>query len=92
MRHAHNTTLDPQAILRASMPFKKAIGVTAVRTEAEYAAARSVVDALTDVIGDDESHPIPLPRCSIISPIKWSHTRTNTRSSLRHPPPRRCAS
>ncbi len=58
MRHAHNTTPDPQAILRAWMPFKKAIGVTAVRTEAEYATARSVVDALIDVIGDDESHPL----------------------------------
>ena len=58
MRHARNTTPDPQAILRAWRPFKKAIGVTAVRTEAEYAAARSVVDALIDVIGADESHPL----------------------------------
>ena len=57
MRHAHNPTPDPQAILRAWMPFKKAIGVTAVRTEAEYATARSVVDALIDVIGAAKGLP-----------------------------------
>ena len=32
--------------------------VIVVRTEAEYTAARPVVDALIDEIGDDESHPL----------------------------------
>lgn len=58
MPHAHNALPDPQAILQAWVPFKKAVGVTAVRTKADYARARATIDALIDEIGDDEIHPL----------------------------------
>lgn len=48
----------PEAILRAWLPFKEAIGVTSVRTKAQYARARATIDVLLDEIGDDESHPL----------------------------------
>lgn len=49
---------NPQAILRAWMPFKQLIGVTSVRTEEDYAQTRATMDALLDVVGDDEDHPL----------------------------------
>jgi HTH-type transcriptional regulator/antitoxin HigA len=49
---------DPEEILRAWKPLKKALGVTSVRTEREYARARATMDALLDEIGDDERHPL----------------------------------
>jgi hypothetical protein len=49
---------DPEEILKAWKPFKKALGVTSVRTEREYARARATMDALLDEIGDDERHPL----------------------------------
>ncbi|MFZ2855213.1 MAG: helix-turn-helix domain-containing protein [Rhodocyclaceae bacterium] len=49
---------EAQAILRAWTPFKQLIGVTAVRTEADYAQACATIDALLDEVGDDESHPL----------------------------------
>jgi HTH-type transcriptional regulator/antitoxin HigA len=52
------TAPDPQAILRAWLPFKEQVGVTSIRTEADYARARATIDALLDEIGDDESHPL----------------------------------
>ena len=49
---------EPQTLLQAWLPFKKAIGVTVVRTEADHAQARATIDALLDEIGDDETHPL----------------------------------
>ncbi|MEE4376334.1 MAG: helix-turn-helix domain-containing protein [Candidatus Competibacteraceae bacterium] len=49
---------NPQAILEAWLPFKQLIGVTSVRTEAEYVQVAATVDALLDVVGDDEQHPL----------------------------------
>lgn len=49
---------NPQAILRAWLPFKQLIGVTSVRTEEDYAQVRATMDALLDVVGDDEDHPL----------------------------------
>jgi HTH-type transcriptional regulator/antitoxin HigA len=49
---------EPQAILRAWLPFKQAIGVTAVRTEAEYRRALATLEVLLEVVGDDEAHPL----------------------------------
>lgn len=48
----------PQAILKAWMPFKKVLGVTAVRTEEDYVQARATMDVLLDEVADDESHPL----------------------------------
>ena len=48
----------PQAILRAWLPFKQLVGVTAVHTEGDYAQARATIDALLEEIGDNESHPL----------------------------------
>lgn len=49
---------DPKEILRTWKPFKDAIGVTSVRNERDYTRARATMDALLDVIGDDERHPL----------------------------------
>ncbi len=49
---------EVQAILEAWIPFKKAVGVTVVRTEADYARARATIEMLLDEIGDDETHPL----------------------------------
>lgn len=49
---------EPQAILRAWLPFKQAIGVTAVRTETEYRQALATLEVLLKVVGDDEAHPL----------------------------------
>ena len=57
-----NTTLvptpEPQTILQAWLPFKQAIGVTAVHTEAEYQQAIATLEVLLEVVGDDETHPL----------------------------------
>jgi HTH-type transcriptional regulator/antitoxin HigA len=49
---------QPQAILRAWMPFKEAVGVTRIHSEADYAQICATVQALLDEIGDDEAHPL----------------------------------
>ena len=49
---------EPQAILRAWMPFKQLLGVTSVRTKKDYAQARATIDVLLDEVGDNESHPL----------------------------------
>ena len=49
---------EPQAILRAWLPFKQLVGVTSVRTKKDYAQARATIDALLDEVGDNESHPL----------------------------------
>jgi HTH-type transcriptional regulator/antitoxin HigA len=48
----------PKAILQAWAPFKKLVGVTSVRTEADYARAIALIDELLDEVGDDEEHPL----------------------------------
>ena len=58
MRRVLKAVPEPQAILRAWMPFKKLLGVTSVRTEEDYAQARATIDALLDEVGDNESHPL----------------------------------
>lgn len=40
---------EPQAILRAWLPFKQLVGVTVVHTEGDYAQARATIDALLDL-------------------------------------------
>lgn len=52
------TVPDPQAILRAWLPFKKLVGVTSVRSRRDYDRARATIDKLLDEVGDDESHPL----------------------------------
>lgn len=49
---------EPQAIAQVWMPFKELIGVTSVRTEADYERASAIIEALLDEIGDDEEHPL----------------------------------
>lgn len=58
MSHLHRAVPEPQAILRAWLPFRELIGVTSVRTEDDYAQARATIDSLIEDIGDDESHPL----------------------------------
>ncbi|MEW5890173.1 MAG: helix-turn-helix domain-containing protein [Pseudomonadota bacterium] len=58
MAHTHKAVPEPQAVLRAWMPFKEVIGVTSVRTEEDHAQARATIDVLLEEIGDDENHPL----------------------------------
>lgn len=51
-------TPAPKAILRAWTPFKALIGVTTIRTKADYRHVRNTIDALLDEMGDDENHPL----------------------------------
>lgn len=54
----NTNTPQPQAILQAWMPFKEAVGVTRIRSEADYAQICATVQALLDEIGDNEAHPL----------------------------------
>jgi len=58
MGHAVKEVPEPQAILKAWMPFKKLVGVTTVRTKKDYVQARATIDALLGEVGDDETHPL----------------------------------
>ncbi|MDR0250099.1 MAG: helix-turn-helix domain-containing protein [Burkholderiales bacterium] len=58
MAHVHKAVPEPQAILRAWMPFKELIGVTSVHTEEDYAQARATIEVLLDEIGNNENHPL----------------------------------
>lgn len=58
MAYAHMTPPEPQAILKAWLPFKQLIGVTSVRTSQDYEQARASIDAMLSTIGDDEEHPL----------------------------------
>jgi HTH-type transcriptional regulator/antitoxin HigA len=44
----------PTAVSR----FKETVGVTSIHDEEDYRRARSIVEALLEVIGDDEDHPL----------------------------------
>jgi HTH-type transcriptional regulator/antitoxin HigA len=48
----------PADILQAWTPFKELVGVTSVRTAAEYAKAIALIDELLDEVGDNEAHPL----------------------------------
>jgi HTH-type transcriptional regulator / antitoxin HigA len=45
-------------ILKAWAPFKAVMGVTSVRTRADYQRANAIITALLDEVGDDEAHPL----------------------------------
>jgi len=49
---------EPQAILQAWIPFKEVIGVTSVRTEADYERASAIIETLLDVTRGNEDHPL----------------------------------
>ena len=56
--YAPKAAPEPQAILRAWLPFKQLVGVTSVHSEEEYAQARVTIDALLGEVGDNENHPL----------------------------------
>jgi HTH-type transcriptional regulator/antitoxin HigA len=56
--HALKAVPEPQAILRAWMPFKKLVGVTSVHSAKDYAQASATIAALLDEVGDNENHPL----------------------------------
>ncbi len=58
MAHARKASTRPQTILRAWLAFEEAVGVTSVRSAADYAKARATIEVLLDEVGDDESHPL----------------------------------
>lgn len=49
---------EPKAIFQVWMPFKELVGVTSVRTKADYERASAIIAVLLDEIGDDEEHPL----------------------------------
>ncbi|NVZ10761.1 helix-turn-helix domain-containing protein [Allochromatium humboldtianum] len=58
MALAHKTVPEPQAILRAWIPFKNVVGVTSIHSEEDYIQARATIEVLLDEIGDNEHHPL----------------------------------
>ena len=58
MGQMRKATPAAQTILQAWLPFKQAMGVTSVRTKADYTRARATMDTLLNEIGDDEDHPL----------------------------------
>jgi HTH-type transcriptional regulator/antitoxin HigA len=51
-------TPEPQAISQAWEALREAIGATSIHSERDYAQVRAVMDALLDVVGNDEQHPL----------------------------------
>ncbi|MTW22699.1 helix-turn-helix domain-containing protein [Allochromatium palmeri] len=58
MALAHKIVPEPQAILRAWIPFKDVVGVTSIHSEEDYIQARATIEVLLDEIGDNEHHPL----------------------------------
>lgn len=58
MENTRKAAPETQAILQAWTAFQQSIGVTSIRTEADYAQARATIDALLDETGDDDDHPL----------------------------------
>lgn len=58
MKYTSMNLPEPEAIFQAWMPFKQVVGITSVRTEANYEQAIAILDTLLDEIGDDEDHPL----------------------------------
>ena len=58
MAHANKRVPEPQAILRAWIPFKEIMGVTSIRTDADYERALAIIEVLLGEIGDNETHPL----------------------------------
>src|SRR4051794_33117343 len=52
------STLEPQAILQAWIPFKELIGVTSVHTAEEHAQAIEIIDVLLEATRGNENHPL----------------------------------
>lgn len=47
-----------QTLLQAWLPFKQALGVTDLRSGADYTRARATLDVLLDEVADQENHPL----------------------------------
>jgi HTH-type transcriptional regulator/antitoxin HigA len=58
MIHTTPNIPQPQAILRAWMPFKEIIGATKIRNDSDYARIAATVETLLDEVGDNETHPL----------------------------------
>lgn len=58
VKTTRKTAPNPEAILKAWMPFKKLVGVTSVRSKADYTRACATIEALLGEVGDDEHHPL----------------------------------
>ena len=58
MEAKQNQLLHIQEILQVWTSFRKLVGVTSVRTESDYERACAIVDALLEIVGDNEEHPL----------------------------------
>ncbi len=58
MAQTYNDIPAPQAILEAWQPFRELMGVTSIKTEADYERAVAIVDSLVDIVRSDEAHPL----------------------------------
>lgn len=55
---AHREIPNTNDILKAWQPFKALIGVTRVNSVADYEKANTIIAALLNAVGDNESHPL----------------------------------
>jgi HTH-type transcriptional regulator / antitoxin HigA len=50
--------IESAALIKAWLPFRKALGFSSLRTQRDYKRAMTLIDMLVDEIGEDESHPL----------------------------------
>lgn len=58
MEDISNSTLDPQAILQAWIPFKELICVNSVNTAEDYVQVMAIINVLLDATRGNENHPL----------------------------------
>ncbi len=57
-QHAQNQLPEMQAILQAWVSFRELVGVTSIKTESDYKRACSIMEAMLEIVGDNEEHPL----------------------------------
>jgi HTH-type transcriptional regulator / antitoxin HigA len=50
--------IEAGPLLKAWIPFRKALGFSSIRTKRDYKRAMSLIDKLVDEIGEIENHPL----------------------------------
>jgi HTH-type transcriptional regulator / antitoxin HigA len=50
--------VSTERLLKTWMPFRDALGFSAIRTARDYKRASAVIDQLLDEVGEDEKHPL----------------------------------
>ena len=53
----YSKEFSAEAVLKAWIPFRDAIGITVVQTAEDYEKAMAIINSLLDIVGNDENHP-----------------------------------